>query len=184
VVVGLGNPGIRYAGTRHNVGFAVVDEIARNQEVTGWRRRFRAKTAEIPCMLLVKPTTYMNLSGDCVHEISRGLGIPASGFVIVLDDLDLEPGRIRIRQGGGSGGHKGMRSIIERMGTDQIARIRVGVGRPPEGMEPAEYVLKRPGLCEKELLTKAIKLAASAAMFVAAEGVVSAMNRYNGLFAD
>lgn len=180
VIVGLGNPGMQYARTRHNAGFLVLDRIAAQVGGVQWRRRQRGKMAEAgQGVLLVKPQTYMNLSGDCVLQVSRVRQIPASGFVIVLDDMDLEPGRIRVRPSGGSAGHKGMQSIIDRLGTSEIARVRVGIGHPPTGVDPVEWVLQRPFGEELECLKTGTGLAAEAALSVIRDGIELAMNRYN-----
>ncbi|MDP2856835.1 MAG: aminoacyl-tRNA hydrolase [Bacillota bacterium] len=180
VIVGLGNPGMQYARTRHNAGFLVLDRIAAQVGGVQWRRRQRGKMAEAgQGVLLVKPQTYMNLSGDCVLQVSRVRRIPASGFVIVLDDMDLEPGRIRVRSSGGSAGHKGMQSIIDRLGTSEIARVRVGIGHPPTGVDPVEWVLQRPFGEELECLKMGTGLAAEAALSVIRDGIELAMNRYN-----
>jgi PTH1 family peptidyl-tRNA hydrolase len=180
VIVGLGNPGMKYARTRHSAGFLVLDRIAAELGGVRWRRRRRCKVAEAgEGILLVKPQTYMNLSGDCVLEVSRWHQVPASGFVIVLDDMDLDPGRIRVRPGGGSAGHKGMQSIIDRLGTSEIARIRVGIGHPPSGVDPVEWVLQRPYGEELDRLRTSASLAAEAALAIIRDGIELAMNRYN-----
>ncbi len=180
VIVGLGNPGMRYARTRHNAGFVVLDRIASELGCTAWRRRQRGKTAQArQDLLLVKPQTYMNLSGDCVLQVSRVHRVPASDFVIVLDDMDLEPGRIRVRPGGGSAGHKGMQSIIDRLGTSEIARVRVGIGHPPAGVDPVAWVLERPRGDDLEHLKEGTALAAEAALAVIRDGIELAMNQFN-----
>lgn len=180
VIVGLGNPGMQYTRTRHNAGFLVLDRIAAQLGGVQWRRRQRGKVAEAgEGVLLVKPQTYMNLSGDCVLQVSRMRQIPASGFVIVLDDMDLEPGRVKVRPSGGSAGHKGMQSIIDRLGTSEIARVRVGIGHPPTGVDPMEWVLQRPFGEDLERLETGTSLAAEAALSVIRDGIELAMNRYN-----
>lgn len=180
LIVGLGNPGIRYARTRHNVGFMVVDEVARALDAPDWRRKKNARITEVQGIILLKPQTYMNLSGDSVYEVSRYAAIPASDILIVLDDLDIAPGRLRIRAGGSSAGHKGMQSIIGRLNTSEIARIKVGIGRPDEGVDPADYVLMRPSGPDHEILHKAIKIAADACLMLIDHGLEAAMNKYNG----
>lgn len=179
VIVGLGNPGPKYAKTRHNVGFAVADEVARILGVASWHRGFASKVAEAPGAIIVKPQTYMNLSGDAVYQICRYMGVSASDFLVILDDMDLDLGRIRLRPKGGSGGHRGMQSIVERMGTNEIPRIRVGIGRPPAGEDPVSFVLKKPSPAERDLLERAILLAAEAALCFIQKGLSHAMNLYN-----
>ena len=171
---------MQYTRTRHNAGFLVLDRIAAQLGGVQWRRRQRGKVAEAgEGVLLVKPQTYMNLSGDCVLQVSRMRQIPASGFVIVLDDMDLEPGRVKVRPSGGSAGHKGMQSIIDRLGTSEIARVRVGIGHPPTGVDPMEWVLQRPFGEDLERLETGTSLAAEAALSVIRDGIELAMNRYN-----
>ena len=180
VVIGLGNPGARYRGTRHNVGFWVVDYIAQKKDAPPWKRGPRSRVTRVGDVFLVKPSTYMNQSGDAVSEICRVLLVPASHLLVVLDDMDLETGRIRIRKRGSSGGHRGMQSIIDRLGTSEIARIRLGIGRPPEGMDPADYVLRRPSGEERRCLLEAIDVAALAVDVIVQEGIDAAMTRFNG----
>ena len=180
VIVGLGNPGMRYARTRHNAGFLVLDRIASELGCTVWRRRHRGKIAEAgQDLLLVKPQTYMNLSGDCVLQVSRVHRIPASDFVIVLDDMDLEPGRIRVRPGGGSAGHKGMQSIVDLLGTSEIVRVRVGIGHPPTEVDPVAWVLERPRGDDLERFKEGTALAAEAALAVIRDGIELAMSQFN-----
>lgn len=179
LLAGLGNPGLRYARTRHNAGFMVVDRVARVVRASSWRRRFGARICEAPGLIVIKPQTYMNLSGDSLWAVSVALGVPASDLLVILDDMDLEVGRIRIRQKGGSAGHKGMQSIIDRLATNEIPRIRVGIGRPAPGADPVQYVLERPVGRERELFLEAMSIAAEAAVFGAAQGIEAAMNRYN-----
>jgi peptidyl-tRNA hydrolase, PTH1 family len=180
VVLGLGNPGALYARTRHNVGFLVLDHIARLGRASEWKRRKHSRFARVGELVLVKPSTFMNLSGDAALEISRALGVPVSDLLVVYDDMDLETGRIRIRQKGSSGGHKGLQSIIDTMGTNEIARIRVGIGRPPGNMDPVDYVLRRPSGPEREELLAGVSAAALAVDFIAKYGIDAAMARYNG----
>lgn len=180
VVLGLGNPGALYARTRHNVGFMVLDHIAQKNGAAEWKRRKSSRFTRAGDLILVKPVTYMNLSGDAALEMSRALGVPVSDFIVIYDDMDLETGRIRIRQKGSSGGHKGLQSIIDRMGTNEVPRIRVGIGRPPTGVDPVEYVLRRPSGQEREALLAGVAAAAEAVTAIRELGIDAAMARYNG----
>ena len=145
LIVGLGNPGPAYAGTRHNLGFVVCDRLA-SQGTGRWRTaRYRAEVwtglLDGLAVALLKPQTFVNESGPAVQAALQTFGLDPSGIIVVHDDLDLAFARIRIRPGGGSGGHNGMRSIIRSLGTDNVIRVKIGLGRPPAGVNPADYVL-------------------------------------------
>jgi PTH1 family peptidyl-tRNA hydrolase len=144
-VVGLGNPGQEYAGTRHNAGFAFVQGVARARDVRFKKRKFKARTAEVSrgneTILLAQPQTYMNASGQSVRLLLQGTGLPAERLVVVYDDLDIRLGEIRVRKEGRAGTHKGMKSIVDEIGTTRFPRIRVGIGPLPEGDDAAEFVL-------------------------------------------
>lgn len=185
LVVGLGNPGREYAETRHNVGFMVVDRLAESLGVAVDRRMFKALTGQGLVngekVILVKPQTYMNLSGEAVGALLNWYKLTPADLVVIYDDLDLPPGKLRLRPGGGAGGHKGVLSIIHSLGTENFPRIRVGIGRPVEaGIDSVDYVLGRMGSGEAEEMEKALMLAAEAALCVVREGLEQAMNRYNG----
>jgi PTH1 family peptidyl-tRNA hydrolase len=184
VVVGLGNPGREYARTRHNVGFRVVEALA-SRWGGSFRRglRIAARTCEVSAgaggeVLLVQPLTYMNASGDAVAPLLRKRGLGAGDVLVIVDDADLEPGRLRLRPGGGSGGHNGLRSLIERLGTEGFARVRVGVGRRGGG-DLREHVLSRFAKAEEAVADEAVARAADAAACWVEEGIEAAMNRYN-----
>ncbi|MCE9613716.1 MAG: aminoacyl-tRNA hydrolase [Lentisphaerae bacterium] len=188
IVVGLGNPGQQYAHTPHNAGFDVVDALSR--ELHGELRRslrFKAHTGKVLVgeapVLLVKPDTFMNLSGEAVAAILRRTGAEMSEVVVVLDDADLPLGRLRIRPGGSSGGHRGLASIVACTGTDAFARVRIGVGRGAGARDLVEHVLSRPPREERELLEKSIVLATQAVLVCLREGVEPAMNQFNGMVA-
>ena len=170
-MAGLGNPGRSYARTRHNAGYMVADELASRHGGT-WRRRKRAEEAEIslgPTLVtLVKPTTFMNDSGRALVPYGGG------NLLVVHDDLDLPPGTVRVKVGGGAGGHNGLRSVIGSIGPD-FARVRVGIGRPSPGVAVIDYVLGRMDPSVKE----AIPRAADAVEAVVEEGPEAAMNRFN-----
>jgi peptidyl-tRNA hydrolase, PTH1 family len=171
VVVGLGNPGRSYEHTRHNAGYLVADELAR-RHAGSWRKRKKAEAAPITLGLtdatLLKPTTFMNNSGSAVSDYRP------EDLIVIHDDLDLEAGTVRVKAGGGAGGHNGLRSIIGRMGNDFV-RVRIGIGRPPTGLGVTDYVLSRMDSVVKE----AIPTAADAVEFLLEHGPEAAMNRFN-----
>jgi len=171
VVVGLGNPGRSYERTRHNIGFLVADELAKRHGGS-WRAKKKAEAARVGLGLkdvtLLKPTTYMNDSGVALA------GFKVEQLVVVHDDLDLPAGDVRVKVGGGAGGHNGLRSIIGRLGNDFV-RVRIGIGRPPAGMTVTDYVLSRMDSAVKD----AIPTAADAVEFVLEHGPEAAMNRFN-----
>jgi PTH1 family peptidyl-tRNA hydrolase len=171
----LGNPGRSYERTRHNVGFLVADELARRHGGS-WRKRKKAEAAPITLGLqdvtLLKPTTFMNNSGSALAGHNR-----AEDLIVVHDDLDLPEGDVRVKVGGGAGGHNGLRSVIGRYGPDFI-RVRVGVGRPPPGMGVTDYVLGKMNSAVRD----AVPRAADAVEAVAADGPEAAMNRFNARF--
>jgi peptidyl-tRNA hydrolase, PTH1 family len=171
VVVGLGNPGRSYARTRHNAGYLVADELAK-RHAGSWRKRKRAEAAPVSLGLaettLLKPTTFMNNSGSAVADYGP------EEIVVVHDDLDLEAGTVRVKVGGGAGGHNGLRSIIGRLGNDFV-RVRIGIGRPPPGVTVTDYVLSR----MDSKVRDAVPTAADAVEFVVEHGPEAAMNRFN-----
>jgi PTH1 family peptidyl-tRNA hydrolase len=181
VVIGLGNPGRRYAGTRHNLGFEVVDRLAR-----GAGARFRHagreyELAEASTMLLVRPTSYMNLSGTAVREACQATGADADRVLVVLDDIALPLGMIRLRRRGSDGGHNGLASIIEALGSTEIPRLRLGVGpalMPPAEML-AEFVLSRFEPEEQPVVGRMVARAAEASRVWADSGIEAAMNEFN-----
>ena len=182
MVVGLGNPGERYRDTRHNIGFLVLEELARRWRTPAWRNRYQAEVAEYRSegtVLLVKPQTFMNLSGVSIREASRFYKILPAEIIVVHDDLDLPSGRLRIRERGGAGGHRGIESTIEQLGTDEFVRVKFGIGRPPVGWESADYVLGRFAEEERQLIQDAIVQAADAVEAILKEGTAPAMNRFN-----
>lgn len=182
IVVGLGNPGREYSATRHNVGFMAVDELAARWGVANWREKFGALVAEHrgqETVLLVKPQTYMNLSGQAVSALVRWHKLPVDDIVVVYDDIDLPAGRLRLRPAGGAGGHRGIESLLAHLGRDSFARVRIGVGRPPDYMETADYVLGRFSAEEQPLMVETVKRAASAVEAVLKDGLAKAANEYN-----
>ncbi|MBU6328580.1 MAG: aminoacyl-tRNA hydrolase [Acidobacteria bacterium] len=184
MVVGLGNPGREYDGTRHNVGFDVVDLLARRHQGRLKAGRERALVDEVRIgahrVALAEPTTYMNLSGEAVAPLVRRFGIEDLGdLVIVHDELDLPTGVVRIKVGGGLAGHNGLRSIKAHLHTDAFLRIRIGVGKPPSREQGADHVLRRVGRAERELLDIAVEQAADAVEAILTRGVDAAMNEVN-----
>lgn len=182
LIVGLGNPGRRYRGTRHNLGHEVVQCLAARIGVRldedGWSRIARVRVDGATIVLAI-PDTYMNVSGQAVKDLLRRRRRRPGDLLVVHDDLDLPLGHIRLRPGNGAGGHNGIRSIIAELGTGMFPRLRIGVGRPPAGADPAEFVLERPAPEERPVLDRMVARAADAALTAAAEGLPAAMNRYN-----
>jgi PTH1 family peptidyl-tRNA hydrolase len=182
VVAGLGNPGAEYEGTRHNVGFAVADVLAgRVGARFSAHRKSGAEVAEGRLVgrkaYLVKPRGYMNLSGGPVANALRFFSVPVDDLVVVHDDLDLEFGVVRLKRGGGEGGHNGLRSISKSLGTKDYLRVRFGIGRPPGRQDPADYVLKRWSSAERRELDVSLELAADAVEALLTEGLEAAQNR-------
>jgi PTH1 family peptidyl-tRNA hydrolase len=182
MVVGLGNPGRKHRHNRHNIGFMVLDKLAARHEIKLSRVQSQALVGsgriESRSVILVKPMTYMNLSGKSVGALSRYYRIPLSKLVITYDEIDLPFGIVRIRESGSSGGHNGMKSIIEHVGSD-FPRIRIGVGRPTGRMDAAAYVLQNFSKEEKEVVGAIEDRAVDAIDLFLLEGINSAMNRYN-----
>jgi PTH1 family peptidyl-tRNA hydrolase len=183
VVVGLGNPGRRYTRTRHNVGFRVLYRLAIRWGAEARREAHQAFIGEArragERVLLVKPQTYMNASGAALASLRRFYRFDLSRLVVVHDDVDLEVGRVRIRQGGGAGGNRGVESLIAALGDAGFLRVKVGVGRPAGGPVSPDYVLAAPGAEEGAALAAAEERAADAVELVLADGPAQAMNRVN-----
>lgn len=180
LIVGLGNPGQRYEGTRHNLGFLVIDQLAARCRVTLTGGSCRAVIGKGFCgeswIVLAKPQTFMNLSGEAVECLARECS--AEEVIVIYDDLDLPFGRIRIRERGGAGGHRGVLSIIERLGAP-FYRIRVGIGRPQPEMDPVDYVLRPFSTEEAEQLQPVLERAAESAISLLRDGPARAMARFN-----
>ena len=184
IVVGLGNPGSRYEGTRHNVGFEVLAELGRRWGALKPKPRFEAMISEVVCdgqkLLLVAPQTYMNLSGRSVQQVVKFFQAPVAELLVVGDDLNLKPGQIRLRAAGSAGGQKGLQSILTCLGTTEMGRLRIGIGRPHPEMDSADYVLGRFRKDEIGVIDAAISKAATAVEVWATDGMPTAMNRFNG----
>lgn len=181
LVVGLGNPGRQYAGTRHNVGFDVVDLLAERHRLDWESAPADALIAKwrAASVLLAKPLTFMNLSGYAVGELLRFYKIDLSDLFVVVDDVNLELGRLRVRPSGSAGGHNGLKSIIASFGTEEFARLRVGVGRGDARRDLADHVLAKFDPDERTDVVEAVGRAADAAELFVAEGIQPVMNRFN-----
>ncbi|MET8044270.1 aminoacyl-tRNA hydrolase [Micromonospora sp. NPDC005215] len=187
LVVGLGNPGREYAGNRHNVGFMVADLLAgRLSTRFGRHKRAVAEVAEArlgfggPKLVLAKPLTYMNLSGGPVASLAQFYKVPTTQVIAVHDELDIDFGQVRIKFGGGEGGHNGLRSMSKSLGTKDYARVRFGVGRPPGRQDPADYVLSDFGAAERKELDFLVDRAADVVESVVVKGVEPTQNLYHG----
>ena len=181
IIVGLGNPGGHYQRSRHNVGFRVVDQLSEMQRIPVCSRRFKAHCGigriHSQDVVLLKPLTYMNLSGEAVRKIANAFSAEKEDLIVIHDDLDLALGRLRVKRKGGDGGHQGVRSIIEAMGGNSFLRLKIGIGRPPKGMEPADYVLSSFDEQDEPEIRSALCRAAEAVEVILSEGVDAAMNR-------
>jgi PTH1 family peptidyl-tRNA hydrolase len=184
-IVGLGNPGPAYRGTRHNVGFEVVDYLAKSPAAGAFRSKFQAQVAELneagKQLLLVKPETFMNLSGRVVRELVDFYKLPLDDLLVVCDDINLPLGKLRVRAGGSHGGHNGLRNIQEQLGSIDYPRLRIGVDAPElRGDSTVDHVLGRFKPGQREVIEEAIHRAAMAALMWANEGLAVCMNRTNG----
>jgi peptidyl-tRNA hydrolase, PTH1 family len=180
VVVGLGNPGTQYAGSRHNVGFTVIEELARRWDWSLGRARLGVRMAEGSVAgvmtILVQPQMYMNLSGAALARLNRPFAV--RDLIVIHDDLDLDPGCVRVKRGGGTAGHHGLDSLVEHWSND-FTRVRVGVGHPPRGQDVAEYVLARFDTEERDMISAAVDRAADAVETIVRTGEAAAMNLFN-----
>ena len=183
VIVGLGNPGSRYDGTRHNVGFAVVDALAESPEAGRFQSRFQAQVADLRIdehkIMLVKPETFMNLSGRCVRQVVDFYNVPLEDLLVVCDDINLPLGKLRFRARGTHGGHNGLRDIQNHLGTTEYSRLRIGVGAPDKD-DAIDHVLGRFRPGEKPVIEEALQNAVQAASVWIDKGIETCMNRYNG----
>jgi PTH1 family peptidyl-tRNA hydrolase len=184
LIAGLGNPGRQYRQNRHNIGFRLIDRLAERLGVSFSRMESKALVTRADYqgqrLILAKPQTYMNLSGQAVGSLVRFYKMPLENLLVAYDDVDLPLGVLRLRPQGGSAGQKGMKSIIERLGTNQFPRLRLGVDRPPGRMDAAAYVLQDFSSAQEELLAVTLERAVDAVLVFATEGLEVAMNQYNG----
>lgn len=183
VIVGLGNPGDRYARTRHNVGYDVIDELVRRFVLPKGRTKFEAETWELELggekLWLLKPLTFMNLSGRCVRQCLEFFQLSPADLLAISDDLNLPLGQLRMRASGSDGGQKGLRDIQQQLGTPEYARLRIGIGRPPGQMDSADFVLSRFAKAEQPDIEHAIVCAADGVELWVRSGIAEAMNRIN-----
>lgn len=188
LIVGLGNPGIQYSRNRHNIGFQVVDLLGRRSAIaldkmqhkamtgTGWLEKGSQRSK----VILARPLTFMNNSGDAVAPLARFFQIEPADILVVADDLDLASGKLRMRKEGSSGGQNGIKSIIEKLGSPHVVRLKIGIGRPPGRMDPADYVLQNFSAEEEMIFGPLRERACEAIEWWVFEGVEAAMNRFNG----
>ncbi len=183
IAVGLGNPGLKYRNNRHNVGFAVIDRISSIAGFKVKKLKFKSLIGEglvgDKGLVLVKPQTYMNASGEAVLEVVKWYKPDLGNLILIYDDADLPSGRIRIRPSGSSGSHNGMKSVIYHLGSDMFPRIRIGIGKPDDGTGLVEHVLTGFGKDEREIIGKALDDAAAAVIHIIRHGLDAAMNMYN-----
>lgn len=182
-IIGLGNPGREYADTKHNVGFMAVDALAAKLGVTEWRQKDEALVAEVfgpEKWLLIKPQTYMNLSGQAVQALAQFYKVDTTDMTVIFDDMDLCVGKLRLRRKGTSGGHRGIQNMLDLLPNDQFNRIKIGIGRPKSGWTVVKHVLAPFDSEEKTLVEEAVKVAAAAAECILTKGMTEAMNQYNG----
>lgn len=184
LLIGLGNPGREYKDNRHNVGFILIDRIAVRLNARGMKLQSKAIVTnanyEERKLILAKPQTYMNLSGHSVQGLAHFYKLPLENLLVAHDDLDLPFGTIRLRPGGGPGGQKGVASAIEQLGTQDFARLRLGIGRPPGRMDPSAYVLQDFSRDEMKILSDILDRAADATLEFVVNGLDKAMNKFNG----
>ncbi len=184
LLIGLGNPGREYRDNRHNFGFMLIDQLAIRLGARGMKLQSKAIVTsagyEGHKLLLAKPQTYMNLSGQSIQGLAHFYKLPLEQLLVAHDDLDLPFGILRLRPGGGPGGQKGVASAIERLGTQDFARLRMGIGRPPGRMDPADYVLQDFSREEMRSLLEVLGRAADAALCFVTDGLEKTMNKFNG----
>ncbi len=184
IIVGLGNPGEKYAHTRHNVGFEVIDILADRIGIHVDEKKHKGLCGrgvlEGQKVVLVKPQTFMNASGECVRAVADFYKVTEEEIILVYDDISLEPGRLRVRGKGSAGGHNGIKNIIAHLGSQEFPRVKVGIGEKPKGMDLADYVLSHFSKGEWEQMEEAFRNAADAVTVLISQGTEEAMNRFNG----
>jgi len=183
IVIGLGNPGPKYVGTRHNVGFDVLAVLSDRFSASNWKKQFEAETTEVQIaderVLLIAPQTFMNLSGRSVKAVLGFYKLPVEELLLICDDINLPVGHLRLRRSGSAGGQKGLKNTIDQLGTSEFARLRVGVGRPPAGFDIANYVLQQFSKRESPEIGIAVERSADAVEHWVRSGIDSAMNCCN-----
>ncbi len=184
IIAGLGNPGAKYAGTRHNAGFSVIDELADKYNISVDMAKHQGLSGKGVIagekVLLVKPMTYMNESGVCLRQVMDYYKADIEDLIVIFDDISLEPGRLRVRAKGSAGGHNGIKSIIAHLGTDQFKRIKIGVGDKPKGWDLVDWVLGRFPEEQYDTLRQANIRACGAVACILTDGIEACMNQYNG----
>lgn len=184
LIIGLGNPGKTYEKTRHNIGFQVIDELAKRLQAPAFQKKFNGQYTTVHTVqgkvVLLKPMTYMNLSGECVRPLADFFEVNDEEIVVLYDDLDLPVGKIRLRQKGSAGGHNGMKSLIAHLGTTEFNRIRIGVDRPSGGMKVSDYVLAPFSADEQPLIEEAVQKSADACEEWQKTPFIEVMNKFNG----
>lgn len=182
LIVGLGNPGEKYDNTRHNIGFEAIDYIAKKYNIDINRKKFKGEYGEgfigSEKVILMKPTTYMNLSGECVREVIDFYKLTNEDILVIYDDISLDVGRLRIREKGSAGGHNGIKSIIAHLGSDEFSRIKIGVGQPKGDL--VNHVLGKFSKEENEILEESLEATKLSVEIILKEDTSSAMNKYNG----
>jgi PTH1 family peptidyl-tRNA hydrolase len=183
LIAGLGNPGLQYADTRHNVGFMLLDYLARDRKVSFAESKWKASIAKTIIWdesgVLLKPQTFMNISGTAVAAVAQFYKVSTDNIIVIHDDLDMPLGRIKIVSGGGAGGHNGVRSCIEHLGTRNFSRIKIGIGRPLTPIPPEKYVLARFGPDEHEVITQRMAVVVEGIRILVQQGISAAMNAVN-----
>ena len=183
LIIGLGNPEEEYSKTRHNMGFNTIDEIAKKYEIEVNKNKFQGLSGngiiEGQKVILIKPQTYMNLSGNCVKEFVNFYKIEKENILVIYDDMDIEPSQIKIRKQGGAGGHNGMKSIIQNLGTEGFPRVRIGIGRPEHNGDEINYVIGAIPEDEIPKLKRGVEIAKDAIIEILKNGIDSAMNKFN-----
>ena len=183
LVVGLGNPGEKYEKTRHNLGFRVIDELALRHQIKKFKSKCQSNIADIKVadhkVILAQPQTFMNNSGLAVRGLIDWFKVDINNLILIYDDVDLEVGQLRLREKGNAGGHNGVQSVIDSLGTNQFSRVRIGIGREELGVDVSDYVLKKIPSSERDSLDEAIIDAAEAVEAVLIDGLSAAMNKFN-----
>ena len=184
IIAGLGNPGTQYMGTRHNAGFSVIDALADQYNISVDTQKHKGMIGkgmiEGEKVILVKPMTYMNLSGECIHEVMDYYKADIDDLIVIFDDISLEPGKLRLRAKGSAGGHNGIKSIIAQLGSDRFKRVKFGVGDKPKGWDLADWVLGKFPADLYDTLRDANQRACEAVACIMTEGITGAMNKFNG----
>ena len=184
LIIGLGNPGKQYEHTRHNIGFDVINALADKWNAPALQSKFNGAFTTVHRpegkVILLKPLTYMNLSGECVRPLMDYFDIDVEDIIVIYDDLDMDTGKLRLRQKGSAGGHNGIKSLIQHLGTQEFNRIRIGISRPPAGMAVSDYVLSKFSKEESPVVEKAIEKSCEAVEAFLSKKFLDVMNTFNG----